>query len=322
MHAVISAVGSYVPDGTINNAQIEEWTGREAGWIKHRTGIEQRHWAEAEVPTSGLAYLAVLDMLNRSHGALRGVSAIILATSTPDQPQPAAASHLQRRLGLSGVPAFDLNAVCAGWPFALRVAEGLLRTQPGKVLLVAADKYSPILNRADPTTVSLFGDGAAATLIELGSDPRTGLLSLELATHGEFADMVTVPAGGSAHPTSTDPGQYLFQMKGKEVRKYVVENLPTVLYRACEKARVGIEQIGAFICHQANVRLLEELANLLDVDPSLFVLTAPENGNIGAASLPFTFAAAHKGGLLVPGRPVALCGVGGGMGLAAGIYVP
>lgn len=322
MAAVISAMGGYVPADVIDNAQIADWTGKTPAWVEERTGINERRYAPADTPVSALAYRAVTDMTTRFPGALDGVSTIILATSTPDRPQPPTALRLQHMLGLSGVPAFDLNAVCAGWIFGLRVAAAMAETQSGKVLLVGADKYSVIVDRTDPKTVSLFGDGAGATVIESGGNKGSGLRSLALTSHGEYADLVTVMAGGSECPTSADPDQYLFRMRGREVKQYILERLPSLLLQACSLAGVCLDDLGAFICHQPNTRFLEELARRLGIDPALMPLTVPRYGSTAAASLPLTLVAAHDAGLLVPGRPVALCGMGGGMGLAAGIYVP
>jgi 3-oxoacyl-(acyl-carrier-protein) synthase III len=319
---VISAMGGFVPPMVVDNARIAKWTGRSAAWIKERTGIQERRYAPADVPTSGLAHSAVNDMTKRFPGALNGVSTIIFATSTPDRPQPPTATILQGMIGLSGVPAFDVNAVCAGWLFGLRIAAAFAYTQPGKVLLIAADKYSPILDRDDPTTVSLFGDGAGAAVIEFGGEPGSGLRSLVLASNGEHADLVTVLAGGSELPASDNPKDYLFRMRGREVKSFVLDRLPSLLRYACSEADVRLSDLGAIICHQANVRLLELVAKELGVDASLMPLTAPQYGNTGAASLPLTLLAAHDAGLLVQGRPVALCAVGGGMSIGAGVYVP
>jgi 3-oxoacyl-(acyl-carrier-protein) synthase III len=229
---------------------------------------------------------------------------------------------LQHLIGLSGVPAFDVNAVCAGWLFGMKIAASLVETQRGKVLLVAADKYSGILNRRDPTTVSLFGDGAGATVVEFNDDPGSGLQSLELATAGEYDDWVMVEAGGSGLSTSPDPADYQFQMNGKQVRSFVLSRLPSLMRYACARAGIGIADLGAVVCHQANVRLLEDIAKEMGIHPSLMPLTAPLFGNTGVSSLPLTLVAAQDTGKLVPGRPVALCGVGGGMSLGAGVYVP
>jgi 3-oxoacyl-[acyl-carrier-protein] synthase-3 len=322
MNAVITAFGGFVPPTVIDNKKVAAWTGKSAAWIQDRTGILERRYASADTPTSALAYHAVMDLTARFPGALDDVATILVATSTPDRPQPPTAARLQSMLNLSGIPAYDLNAVCAGWLYGLRVAEALTKTQPGNVLLVGADKYSTILNKKDPTTATLFGDGAGATVIARGDKPGAGLLSLLLATHGEYADLVTVPAGGSENPSPYDPRESLFRMQGRDVKEYVLKHLPATLSDACSAAGVGLADLGAIISHQANVRLLQELADRLGVDPARVPLTAPRWGNTAAASLPLTLLAAYDSGLLVPGRPVGLCAVGGGLSVAAGIYVP
>lgn len=311
-----------MPPRVVTNHEISQMCGKTATWITDRTGIHERRWADPGVPTSDLALYAVEDLARRTPSALDGVSTIILATSTPDRPQPATAAILGRKLGLSGIPAFDINAVCAGWAFALNTAAAMVEARGGKILVVAADKYSDILNPDDPTTVTLFGDGAGAALVEPGTDPNSGLLSLLTATEGEFADFVTVPAGGSESPRSAFDLDFKFQMKGREVRQFVFDRLPALLEDACAEAGVALSDLGAVICHQANPRLLSDLAAALDIDPALIPMPGVRQGNCGAASLPLTFLAAEKAGMLSPGRPVAFGAVGGGMSLAAGIYVP
>jgi 3-oxoacyl-[acyl-carrier-protein] synthase-3 len=322
MPTTISAFGGYVPPDVIDNVKVASWTQKTPEWIVERTGIRERRYAAAGVPVSQLAYQAVLDMVRRYPDALKGITDIIVATSTPDRPQPPTAAILQDMLGLSGVPAFDLNAVCAGWLFGLRLAAAVTDNQGGKVLLIGVDKYSGIMELVDPATVSLFGDGAGAAVIESGGEPLSGLRSLVLASHGEYSHYVTVLAGGSEYPNSPDPRDYRFQMRGKAVKEYVLERLPPLLSQACSQAGVQLKDLGALICHQANVRLLETLAARLGVDSELIPLTATWYGNTGAASLPLTLVAAHDRGLLTPGQPIGLCAVGGGMSLAAGIYVP
>lgn len=315
-------MGGYVPPDVIGNSYISQTTGKSTQWITERTGIEERRYAGADVPTSTLALHAVVDMTRRYRDALEGVSMILLATSTPDRSQPPTAAILQAQLGLSGIPALDVNSVCTGFLFALRMAADTTHARPGKVLVVGADKYSGILNPADPTTMTLFGDGAGAVIVEPGTDPNSGLLSLLIATEGESAGLVTVRAGGSEFPTSPNPLDHRFRMQGKEVRKFVLDRLPPLLRDACAEAGVSQADLSAVVCHQANPRLLEDLAQTMNIPPALVPMPGTHHGNAAAASVPLTLVAAQDAGMLEPGRPVALCAVGGGMSLAAGVYVP
>lgn len=315
-------MGGYVPPDVISNAYVSKDTDKPPEWVTERTGIEERRFAGCEVPTSTLALHAVVDMMRRYPNSLDGVSMIMLATSTPDRPQPSTAAILQAKLDLSGIPALDINSVCTGWLFGLNIAAALTDARGWKVLLVGADKYSSILNPTDPTTMPLFGDGAGAVMIEPGTDPNSGLLSLETATEGKLAELVTVKAGGSEFPTSPNPLDHLFRMKGRQVREFVLDRLPLLLDDACAKARVSIADLSAVICHQANPRLLGDLAAKMGLSPELVPTPGRLHGNCAAASVPLTLVAAQDAGMLVPGRPVALCAVGGGMSLAAGVYVP
>jgi 3-oxoacyl-[acyl-carrier-protein] synthase-3 len=322
MPARITAVGGYVPPDVISNQDLSQRCGKTASWIRDRTGIDERRWAAPGVPTSDLALYAVEDLARRAPAVLDGVSMILLATSTPDRPQPATAAILGRKLGLDGVPACDINSVCAGSLFALQIAAAMTDAGGGKILVVAADKYSDILEPTDPTTVTLFGDGAGAMIVEPGTDPTSGLLSMLTRTEGEFADLVTVRAGGSEFPTSAVALDFRFQMQGREVRRFVLDRLPPLLDAACEEAGISRADLHALIPHQANPRLLLDLAATMDISPDLIPLPGKQHGNCAAASVPLTLLAADKAGMLKPGRPVALCAVGGGMSLAAGIYVP
>lgn len=315
-------MGGYVPPDVIGNAHISTTTGKSPEWIMDRTGIAERRYAGCDVATSTLALHAVVDLLDRYPRALDGVSMILLATSTPDRSQPPTAAILQAKLGLSGIPAVDINSVCTGWLFGLHIAAAIVDARAGKILLVGADKYSGILDPADPTTVTLFGDGAGAAIIEPGADPDSGLLSLRIVTEGEFAELVTVRAGGAEFPTSPNPLDYRFRMQGREVRRFVLDRLPPLIEDACAEAGVSTADLAAVICHQANPRLLEDLADRMSLPPALLPMPGTHHGNAAAASVPLTLVAAQDAGMLVPGRPVALCAVGGGMSLAAGVYVP
>jgi 3-oxoacyl-(acyl-carrier-protein) synthase III len=317
------AIGAYVPSIVIDNESIAAWSGASPEWIKSRTGIDTRRYAPADMPTSALAHAAVEDLVRRHPTGLDGVTSIIVATSTPDRPQPPTAATLQRLLGLDGVAAFDLNAVCCGFLFGLKVAAGLLRDADAteRVLLVGADEYSTIMDRRDKRTVSLFGDGAGAVV--LGAVPESyGLRAIELATDGKLESLVHVPGGGSLLPLDADrlaAGGQFFRMDGHPVRDYVLDGLPRSIHAACQAAGVALGDVRTCVFHQANVRVLEEVAKRLDIAPSRVVLTAHEYGNTAAASIPITLVRAQDEGSLTPGDDILLAGVGGGMSRGAAL---
>jgi 3-oxoacyl-(acyl-carrier-protein) synthase III len=316
----ILGLGGHVPPVVIDNAQIAEWAGVEQSWIVERTGILERRYREPGTATSDLALEAAREALAARPDAVERLGLIIVGTSTPDQPQPSTGAILQNKLGLSGIPAFDVNAVCSGFMYALSVADSMLSArlsgQGGDyALVVGADIYSGMMNRADRRTVGLFGDGAGAVL--LGPVPEGyGVLSWRLVTHGEHRDLVEVPAGGTAKPLDAEAreaGEHLFHMKGRPVRDYALSTLPKVIGEALDSAGLRLEEIDRLILHQANTRLVEDCARELRVDPARVPLTAPYLGNTAAASIPLTLHLENKRRPFQRGERLVLAGVGGGM---------
>ncbi|MEU6329032.1 ketoacyl-ACP synthase III [Streptomyces sp. NPDC047049] len=307
----ILGLDSYLPDRVVTNAEVADWAGTTEEWIKATTGVEERRYAAAEEATSDLAVAAALKVLDEE---TRGnLAAIVLATSTPDQPQPATAALVQRKLGLPGVPAFDLNAVCSGFLYALTVAEAVLaRWSPeARALVIGADKYSTIMNRADRRTVSLFGD-AAGTVV-LGRVPDGfGIQAAHLVTDGQYSEMIEVRAGGTRMPDGT-PEERLFRMNGFTVREYVLNALPKAVRQVLDETGTALGEIDRFVLHQANPYLVESCAAELGVPLEKFPLTCVELGNTAVASVPVTLAAAHRQRPLRRGERILLASVGGGL---------
>ncbi|MFE6864105.1 3-oxoacyl-ACP synthase III family protein [Nocardia sp. NPDC057668] len=304
----ILRTGAYVPPRAVDNTTIAEWAGTTPEWIRDRTGIDTRRYADDREATSDLAFQAAVDLLGPREGWPR-INSVIVATSTGDQAQPATAAALQDKLGLTGIPAFDLNSVCVGYLFAFEVAAGLIARgrDDGVALVVGADIYSRIMNRADRKTVSLFGDGAGATLV--GQVPTGyGLLASRLVTDGELRSLVEVPG---------DTG--LFRMDGRAVRDYVRTTLPKLVFEVLDESGFTLADMDRIILHQANTRLLETLIRELGMDPDRVPLTAPRYGNTGAASIPITLHSAHRERPLRRGERILLAGVGGGMSAGAAV---
>jgi 3-oxoacyl-(acyl-carrier-protein) synthase III len=320
----ITRLGSYLPPGVIDNTAIAAWSGATPEWIDGRTGIGGRRYAEAGTATSDLALAAALDLLGQDRAQWPRIGAVIVATSTGDHPQPATAAALQHKLGLPGSPAsFDVNAVCSGFLFSLVVADGLLRHRisDGAALVVGADMYSRIMNRADRRTVSLFGDGAGAALVQPVPD-GFGLHASRLVTDGDLRDLVEVPAGGTAQPldpAAYEAGGHLFRMDGRAVRDYVLTTLPKLVTEVLDEAGLTLDDIDRVVFHQANTRLLEHCGRELGIDPARMPLTAPRYGNTGAASIPVTLHDAHLQRPLRRGERILLAGVGGGMTAGAAV---
>ncbi|WP_067502100.1 3-oxoacyl-ACP synthase III family protein [Actinoplanes sp. TFC3] len=317
----VIALGSYVPDTVITNADISAWTGATQQWIAERTGVHERRYAAAHEATSDLAVHAARRALSSDPAARERLRALIVATATPDVPQPATAAIVQHKLGLSEVPAFDINAVCSGFLYAVTIAGALAATPlgaGGQLLVVGADRFSTIMDRSDRKTVSLFGDGAGALL--LGEVPEGyGFGPVQLITNGELHDLVKVHGGGTAAPltaASIAEGAALFRMEGRAVRDYALEQLEKLTARVLGDAGISVGELDRLVFHQANPQLLRAFADSVGAPRDKLELTAPEYGNTAAASVAVTLDAAHRRRPFRRGDRILLGSVGGGMNAA------
>ncbi|MFC4587069.1 3-oxoacyl-ACP synthase III family protein [Sphaerisporangium corydalis] len=321
----VIGLGAHVPDEVITNARISEWTGMGEDWIVERTGIHERRYAAPETATSDLAVPAANAALDAEAGARDRLEALIVATVTPDVPQPATAAILQHKLGLRAVPAFDVNAVCSGFVYSLAIGEGLLRAHypGGRVLVVGADKLSSVMDRSDRRTVSLFGDGAGAML--LGEVPEGyGFLGTRMITDGEHHASVGVDAGGTAMPLDAEAraaGRHLLHMDGRRVKSWVMPTMRKLVEQVLDDCGLGIGDISRFVFHQANTRMLEALAADLGIGLDRVPVTARRYGNTGGASVPFTLSESHRRSPLRRGERVLLAAAGGGLCAGATILV-
>lgn len=322
MRSTILGMGSYVPETEISNQRIAQWTGVDEDWIEARTGILSRRYADADTATSDLATNAAEQAVKNSGVDRSSIAGLILATSTPDVPQPATASIVQSNLGIDRSMSFDISAVCSGFLFGMSLADSLLSKMPegASILLIGADTFSRIMDRTDRKTVSLFGDGAGAVLLGR-SDSSRGLQEIQTETHADLHHLVTVPAGGSRLPTSLaslERGDQFFKMDGRAVRNFAVEQLSGMTKGCLDRAGITIGDIDWFVFHQANVRLLEEYALTVGADFARFMLTAPEYGNTAAACIPLTLAKNSQ--TFKPGDRILMASIGGGMTSGMALY--
>jgi 3-oxoacyl-(acyl-carrier-protein) synthase III len=302
----VLGTGSCVPGRRVDNEQAGAAAGVGHEWISRKTGIRERRWAADGLGTADLATEAARAALTRAGVPAGRVDLIVVATSTPDQAQPPTASAVQHRLGATAAAAFDLNAVCSGFVFALAAAARMIAGTGGYALVVGADIYSRILDRSDRRTVVLFGDGAGAVL--LGPAPAgQGLIATRLHTFGEHRDLIGVPPGGR------------FTMQGRAVRDFVTGRVPGLVHDFLAEAGVPASGVRHVVAHQANGVLLDELMSALDLPGATGHRTVETLGNTGAASVPITLDAADRRGLLSPGDRVLLVAFGGGM--AVGLAV-
>ncbi|WP_019548509.1 3-oxoacyl-ACP synthase III family protein [Streptomyces sulphureus] len=311
----ILGTGTYVPQSIVSNDEVGAAAGVDDSWITRKTAIRERRWAAADQATSDLATAAARAALTSAGITAARLSLIVVATSTPDRPQPPAAAYVQHNLGAVEAAAFDVNAVCSGSLYALAAAEAMVARKGGHALVIGADVYSRILDPADRRTVILFGDAAGAWVV----GPASGgpvIRDVSLHTFGEQSSLIQVPAGGSrlpVGPESLQAGLHYFAMDGREVRRFVEEYLPHLVKQFLHEVGVAPDDISHFIPHQANGVLLDDLMPRLALPRATVHRTLTHYGNTGAASVPVTLDAAARQGALHRGDLVLMAGFGGGM---------
>lgn len=312
----VAGLGWYAPERRVDNETVARWCGVTPEWIVARTGVRERRYAAPEEPTSALAARALARALDDAGLDGNDLAALVVCTSTPDQPQPPTAAFVLAELGLTGIPAFDVNGVCAGFLYGLGAAEGWRRRGP--VAVVGADKYSAIMNRRDRRTVSLFGDGAGAIVLgQTRSDDEA--VRIVARCQPEHLDLVRVRGGGSALPLrdTSDPLADRFEMQGRPVVAWAEQALPVVVDQACAEAGLMPADIDRFVLHQGSGRMVELCAKWIDAPPEKVAVTADRFGNTSAASIPLTLAYEAQHQRINRGDRVLLAGLGGGTAACA-----
>ncbi|MEF8686112.1 UNVERIFIED_CONTAM: ketoacyl-ACP synthase III [Comamonas sp. A-3] len=313
-YARIIGTGSYLPPRRLTNndlaAELAQ-RGLETSdeWIVERTGIRARHFAESDVTSSDLALEASRKAIEAAGIEASDIDLIIVATSTPDMVFPSTAAILQHKLGISnGCPAFDVQAVCSGFVYALTVADSMIQTGAAKrVLVVGSEVFSRILDFNDRTTCVLFGDGAGAVVLEASDEP--GILATELHADGSHVGILCVPGNVSGGNVLGDP---LLKMDGQAVFKLAVSVLDKAARSALEKAGLTDADIDWLIPHQANIRIMQSTARKLKLSMDKVVVTVDQHGNTSAASIPLALDHGVRSGQVKKGQTVLLEGVGGG----------
>lgn len=308
----ILGTGSALPRRVVTNAELAERVDTSDEWIIERTGIRQRHIAEAGETTSTLATDAARAALADAGVDASSIGLIVLATATPDNTFPATATKVQQALGCNGGIAFDVAAVCSGFLYALTVADSLLKTgMARRALVIGAETFSRILDWEDRTTCVLFGDGAGAVVLEAPSGDAAadapGILGSRLHADGAQHDLLYVDGG----PSSTQTVGHV-RMKGPEVFRHAVVNLSDVLKEVLEDTGISADAIDWVVPHQANARILDATARKLGISPDKVVVTVDRHANTSAASVPLALDVARKDGRIKPGDLVMLEAMGGG----------
>ena len=310
----IAGLGEYLPESVLTNDQLASQLDTTDAWIVERTGIRERHCADAAEATSDLALRAATEALADAGVGASELDLILLATSTADSPVPATACHLQAKLGSLGVPAMDVSAGCSGFGYALHVASGLVRAgMHRRVLVVGADCLTRITNYADRQTCILFGDGAGAAVIS--PDGFLDVIYSDIGADGTSADMIRVQAGGSRKPAcnaTVDASLHTLELRGREVFKAAVRQMSDCLIRAAEVIGVRTTDFDLIIPHQANARIIDAVGVQIGADPARLINDVSGIGNTAAGSIPLALTRARKAGLVKDGQLVALVGFGAG----------
>jgi len=312
MRAVVRGVGHYLPARVVPNSEFEQIVDTSDEWIRTRSGIERRHFAADGETTSDMAAAAAQSALRDAGLLPADIDTVIVATSTADFTFPSAATMVQAKLGMTTGFAFDVQAVCAGFVYALTTANALLIAgQARRVLVIGAETFSKLMNWEDRSTCVLFGDGAGALVLEAqegtGTNADRGILSADLHSDGRFKDLLYVDGGTSTGKT----GQ--LHMAGKEVFRHAVEKLAETAETALAKIGMSGEDIDWIVPHQANIRIIEATARRMQVPMDRVVVTVQDHGNTSAASIPLALSVGKQRGQIREGDLIVTEAIGGGL---------
>ncbi|RZW07078.1 MAG: ketoacyl-ACP synthase III [Rhodobacteraceae bacterium] len=310
--AVVRGVGHYLPDRVVPNAWFEDKIDTSDDWIRSRSGIERRHFAAEGETTSQMATRAAAAALASAGLDPDDIDALIVATSTPDLTFPSVATMVQDQLGMTSGFAFDVQAVCAGFVFALANANALIVSgQANRVLVIGAETFSSIMDWSDRTTSVLFGDGAGAVIVEAsdadGSTADRGILSIDLNSDGRLRDILYVDGGVSTRSTGH------LRMQGKEVYRHAVEKLAQTADKALEKAGLTADDVDWIVPHQANLRIIKSTASKMGIGMERVVVTVQDHGNTSAASIPLALSVGVERGQIKKGDLIVTEAIGGGL---------
>jgi len=319
-HSVISSTGSYLPAKEVRNEDLDWFPAEALSKISEKTGVYSRRHGAPEECTSDLGLVAARRCLEKAGIAPDAIDGIILSTSSPDRIQPATAARVQHLLGARNAFALDINSVCSGSVFGISIADSLIRSGScSKVLFIAAEMYSKILNTRDFSTFPYFGDGAGAILFEQGK--TGGVLHSVLRTAGEGSDVICVPGGGTMMPFHqiTNPRSAYFKMDGRAVFAFAVEKGTEVILELLHAARIALSDITLFVTHQANINIINSIAAKLGVPTDRFMVNLDRYGNTASASVPIALDEAIGSGKVQPGDLVVTVAFGGGLSWGANL---
>jgi 3-oxoacyl-[acyl-carrier-protein] synthase-3 len=307
----IAGTGSYLPDRVMSNQDLEKIVDTTDQWIRERTGIEKRHIAEADQTCSDLAEPAARRAMEAAGVGPQDIDLIVVATTTPDQVFPSTACLLQQRLDIHGCPAFDVQAVCTGFVYAMAVADNFIRAGTVRcALVVGTEVLSRILDWRDRNTCVLFGDGAGAVVLQAADAP--GIISAHLHADGSYKHLLQVPAGVGNGFDAVKAGNAYIEMRGNEVFKMAVTTLGRIVDETLDANGLQKSDVDWLIPHQANIRIIRATARKLNLPMEQVVVTVAQHGNTSAASIPLALDVAVRDGRIKRGENLLMEGFGGG----------
>jgi 3-oxoacyl-[acyl-carrier-protein] synthase-3 len=318
----IVGTGSYVPERVLTNAELEKLVDTSDDWITSRTGIKERRIASENEPTSVLATKAAEAALEQAGIKAQDVDLILVATVTPDTFFPSTACWVQRNLGATKAACFDISAACSGFLYGIEIAQQFIANHTYEtVLVIGADKLSSVLNWEDRTTCVLFGDGAGAAVLQYRAGSH-GVITTYMASDGTYGDTLIVPGGGCATPITPDNVHQklnTIQMQGRETFKKAVNSMIDAAHRALEQSGLTLDDIACIIPHQANMRIIEAVADRLDVPIERFHINLERYGNTSAAAVAIALDEANRLGRFQVGDHILMVVFGGGFTWASSV---
>jgi len=307
-YARIIATGSYLPKKVLTNDDLAKMVDTSDEWIFQRTGIKQRHIIDGDETTSSMAYHASQDACKSAGISPKEIDLIVVATITAEEVIPCVGCLVQARLELPGIPVFDVSAACAGFVYALSVAEQYIKAGTSKtVLVIGVDAMSVITDWTDRQTCILFGDGAGAVILR--ADQKPGIISTHIHADGSYRDPLYVPSGLPGHKSKVPPYVY---MEGKEVFKFAVNTLGNIVEETLSKNNFSADQIDWLVPHQANFRIIQAVAKKLSLPMEKVIITIDQHGNTSAASIPLALNQGVKDGRIKSGQNIIMEAIGGG----------
>jgi 3-oxoacyl-[acyl-carrier-protein] synthase-3 len=297
----IAGTGGYLPEKVVTNHDLEQMMDTSDEWIQERTGIKRRHLAADGEKTSDLALAAATRAMDMAGISAADIDLIIIATTTPDKVFPGTACIVQRRLGIGGCGAFDIQAACSGFVYGLDLGDRYIRTGAAKnVLVIGAETLSRLTNWEDRTTAVLFGDGAGAVVLQESAEP--GIISTHIHADGQYEDLLQVPQGVSSGYDVTRAGEAYIQMNGNAVFRRAVATLDSIARETLEKNNIDKHDLDWFVPHQANMRIITAAAKKLDMPMERVIVTVDEHANTSAASIPLALDVAVRDGRIKRGE--------------------